>query len=340
MALKLPPGYKFCPSDKQLLEDYLRPKIQGTLSLGVIQEKEIYGPNANPWAIFADSSTQWVVSGKQKSVYVFTRLTKMADKESSSEGSEGHYVRTAGCGTWHVETGRKAIMDGNNNPIGEKRMLVFQISDTNGLKNGVEYYWNMHEYLLKGIEDYVVCWITLDTMKTVKVCPKEVSGRRGSAKSKANRKSATTSNSKDGREKAVLVDSFCDPRKEVASNIHDSCTYGFSYGNQRCDEERSEMVYRHLLVSTNTLCLDGSDQRSIPNEGMPQYDDARGRSSVEKPEGQGLNVLNDNQGLSNGTQDDQAEQPWQQPMQNVSCGLGKRKSSEAEEAGPAKKSCI
>ncbi|XP_017221652.1 NAC domain-containing protein 7-like [Daucus carota subsp. sativus] len=470
MALKLPVGYKFCPSDKELLEDYLKRKIQGTLSWDVIQEKEIYGPNANPWEIFSDSSTQWITFGKQKSVYVFTRLTKMADKESSGEGSEGHYVRTAGCGTWHVETGRKAVMDGDNNPIGEKRMLVFQISDTNGLKNGVQYYWNMHEYLLKGIEDYVVCRITLDMMKTVKVCPKDVSGRRGSTKSKAKKKSATTSNSNQ-REKAVLVNSFCDPRKEVASNIDDSSTCGFSYENQRCIEERIEMVYQNLLASTNTLCLDGSDQRSIPNEGMPQYDDARGRSCVEKPEGQGLNILNDDQGLNNeeaaqpvimgegfqnmGTvlsdfnggsedevyldlediniigddfwsdaadnvpmmdqplpnhdvplnsenlldagswsdlleelgQDDnnvdnvpmmdqplpnsdlslnfvdlldagswsdlleklgqvnnnvqeQPQQQWQQPTQNMSCGLGKRKSFEAEEAGPAKKTCM
>ncbi|KAL1813018.1 hypothetical protein ACET3Z_023083 [Daucus carota] len=373
MGLKLPPhGFKFTPSDKQLLEDFLRPKIQGTLRWDIIKDKEIYGPDANPWEIFSDSSTQWITSGSEKSVYVFSHLTKIADKESSGTGGNEHYVRKAGCGTWHVETGRKIIVDGNNNHIGEKRMLVFQINDVKGLTEGDRKYWKMHEYFLKGHEDYVVCQITSDTSKEAKVYTKDVSGTRGSTKSKANKKIAATrtTKSKDERE------------------------------NQGCHEENSEMVtYQNLLAPMNTLCLDGSDQAAIIYQGMPQYNGTGGvNSSVEEQEARGVKVLNDDQRLSNqeasqpvvpstgggienlgsngGSHDEayldledlfgagswsdknleepgqvsnnvqeQQQQQQQQQQQaatrmNMSCMLGKRPSFEAQEAGPIKKSRI
>ncbi|XP_017256665.1 NAC domain-containing protein 55-like [Daucus carota subsp. sativus] len=273
MGLKLPPhGFKFTPSDKQLLEDFLRPKIQGTLRWDIIKDKEIYGPDANPWEIFSDSSTQWITSGSEKSVYVFSHLTKIADKESSGTGGNEHYVRKAGCGTWHVETGRKIIVDGNNNHIGEKRMLVFQINDVKGLTEGDRKYWKMHEYFLKGYEDYVVCQITSDVSKRAKVYTKDVSG----TKSKANKKIAATRTTKSKDEK----------------------------GNQGCHEEKTEMMsYQNLLAPMNSLCLGGSDQAAIIYQGMPvQYNGAGGvNSSVEEQEAeaQGLEVLHDHQRLNN-----------------------------------------
>ena len=317
MALKLPTGFKFCPSDQELLMNYLKPKIQGNLPWDhVIEEKDIYGPNANPWEIFDESSTQWITSGNEKTVYVFARLTKMADKESSGEGHEVHYVRKAGCGTWHVETGRKFVKDGDHT-IGETRMLVFQINDVNGVGDGGNHYWKMHEFFLKGHEDYVVCRITLDMIKPAKVSTKDVSGRRRSTKSKADKKISSSCGTKDESGKAGLVESLSDSGKEVAS-VHDSGVVvngndvvgggetsmnGFSYENQGCYEENSKMmIYQTLQEPMNALCWNGSDQWPILNDGMPRYVDAGGSSGVE---GQGLEVPNDDQRQNN----EEAAQP-------------------------------
>ncbi|XP_074356523.1 NAC domain containing protein 50-like [Apium graveolens] len=170
------PGFKFDPSDKQLLNFYLKAKVLGEkLPIDCIKEKEIYGPRANPWEIFNDSSTQWI-TGKhelEKVVYIFASLTKIAaNKESSGIQGNEHNVRKAGCGMWHDETGRSPIMEGKN-LIGHKRMLVFQINDINGLGDEVCLnkvgYWKMHEYFLHGFENYVLCRITFDGSKKTKV---------------------------------------------------------------------------------------------------------------------------------------------------------------------------
>ena len=156
-----------------------------------------------------------------------------------------------------------------------------------------------HEILLKGNDDYVVCRITLDMSKTAKVISTtDVSARRGSTKSKASKKSATTRTTEDEREKAVLVDSFRDSGKEVASNIHGS---GLSYENQRFHGESNEVIYQNLLAPMNAFCCD----RSILNQGMPLYHNAWGITTVEEQEGQRLQVLNDDQRLNN----EEAAQP-------------------------------
>ncbi|KAK1389226.1 hypothetical protein POM88_017404 [Heracleum sosnowskyi] len=301
MAIWFLPGFKFDPTDKQLLECYLKPKIcRNKLPNDCIKEMEIYGARANPWEIFNDDSTQWITGKREqeKVVYIFASLTKISDKESSGVMGNEHNIRKAGCGMWHDETGRKPIMEGRD-LIGHKRMLVFQINDINGLGDGVCLnkvgYWKMHEYFLPGFENYVVCRITFDGSKKAKVI-KAVSGTRGSStKSKANKKIG----------KAVLVESshmFRDSGKVVAPS-HDSRIFdsnytveggkdyssGLSYENQKFHQE-------NLLASTSSVCRYGSDQGLILNKGLPQYDDGSNFRVVEQ-EGQGF-AVNDDQRLN------------------------------------------
>ncbi|KAK1399321.1 hypothetical protein POM88_009184 [Heracleum sosnowskyi] len=64
MAIDLPPGYRFYPNDEELLSFFLKPKVNGeTLPCVVILEKQIYGGSANPWEVFDDSSTLWIICG-------------------------------------------------------------------------------------------------------------------------------------------------------------------------------------------------------------------------------------------------------------------------------------
>lgn len=174
------PGLKFTPSDEILLRCYLLPKLCGKKPpCNKVQEKEIYGPDANPWNLFNASSTSWTdFSRCEKTVYVFTRLTKKAASCPAIAKKTGHYVRKAGCGTWHDETGRKQkqimVRNGGNVVMGNKKLLVYQINDIGGLGDGITNldqvgYWKMHEYCLDGFEDYVLCAITWDTSKVAKV---------------------------------------------------------------------------------------------------------------------------------------------------------------------------
>ncbi|KAL8132183.1 hypothetical protein AgCh_007902 [Apium graveolens] len=308
------PGFKFDPSDKQLLDCYLKAKVFGKkLPIDCIKEKEIYGPRANPWEIFNDSSIQWI-TGKhelEKVVYIFASLTKIAaNKESSGVQGNEHNVRKAGCGLWHDETGRSPILEGKK-LIGHKRMLVFQINDINGLGDGVCLnkvgYWKMHEYFLPGFENYVVCRITFDGSKKTKVI-KADSGTRGSgtkSKAEANTKNATSiCTTKDDRREAVLIQSshiFRGSGKEVPPN-HDSkivnsnytveggrdFSSGLSYENQRCYE-------KNMLASMNSVCCFDSDGQGLNlNKGLPRYDDG---IRVEGQQCQGF-AGNDDQRLS------------------------------------------
>ncbi|KAK1399324.1 hypothetical protein POM88_009187 [Heracleum sosnowskyi] len=177
--IDFPPGYRFYPNDEELLSFYLKPKVNGeTLPCDVILEKQIYGDNANPWEVFDDSSTPWIISGGSKIVYAFTPLTKVAGS-SSGRGSKKkeNYAKKAGCGNWHGETGREPIMEGNR-VIGFRRLLCFEINDIDFCsKNHVDLnkpgHWLMHEFVLCGYENYALCRITVDMSKNLKVKKKK-----------------------------------------------------------------------------------------------------------------------------------------------------------------------
>lgn len=162
------------------------------LSSNLIVEKQIYGPNCNPWDVLDNSSTPWILSGKSKRIaYVFTRLNnKLAPLEvgsgfsavnkKSSSGSgvwrrrRKQYVKVAGCGSWNGVTRRVSITDNSKNVVGIRSELDFQINDVNAaLRNNLDFnklgHYKLHEYVLTGCDDYALCRITLDTSKAPKV---------------------------------------------------------------------------------------------------------------------------------------------------------------------------
>ncbi|KAK1361004.1 hypothetical protein POM88_045478 [Heracleum sosnowskyi] len=118
--MNLPVSYnkrkQFAPSPEQLLQHYLKPKIsRDKLPCDVIQEKEIYGSNANPWVVLDDLDN----------------------------------LRKAGCGTWCGKTCRMNIMDKTGEIIGKKKLMGFEINDVTGLGDGIDLnkvgYWKMYE---------------------------------------------------------------------------------------------------------------------------------------------------------------------------------------------------
>ncbi|KAK1385234.1 hypothetical protein POM88_022969 [Heracleum sosnowskyi] len=174
--LNWPPGYRFKPTDEELICYYLKRRIlRQKLYCDIIKDRELYGPNCTPWDLFDVHDNSWIVfkdKPTEKIVYVFTTLSKL--RKTDDVRSRENTCKKAGCGTW-VGQNKKPIKDGMGNLIGEKRMLVFEITEI-----GVEFdrskagYFKMHEYSLSGVnkgfgstagDDFVLCKITFDSAK-------------------------------------------------------------------------------------------------------------------------------------------------------------------------------
>ncbi|KAK1376137.1 hypothetical protein POM88_032330 [Heracleum sosnowskyi] len=123
------PSKRFYPSDKELLSFHSMPKVnREALPCDIIVEKQIYGANANPWDVFDDSSTLWIIWDDSKIIYAFTPLKKKASSSGEASKKKENYVKKAGCRTWHAQTSRELIMEGDR-VIGFRRLLSFEIND-------------------------------------------------------------------------------------------------------------------------------------------------------------------------------------------------------------------
>ncbi|XP_033134980.1 NAC domain-containing protein 5-like isoform X1 [Brassica rapa] len=124
-------GFRFRPTDEELVEHYLRPKNNGggsTTSSQVINTVNIC--NLDPWELpplsrMASSDQVWYFFGRKESRY--NRGERQKRKTKS-----GFWKKTGKT----LPITRKS---GNHETIGEKRVLIFY---TNGSRSN----WVMHEY--------------------------------------------------------------------------------------------------------------------------------------------------------------------------------------------------
>ncbi|XP_058216956.1 NAC transcription factor 29-like [Rhododendron vialii] len=150
----LPPGYRFRPTNKELLDFLKKKSMDQTLPCDVFIECEIYGANDKaPWQIFTDEDPWEICRTKDEkanlwktkgTIYVFTSLIK---------GSGKKRPRTAGCGSWHGESALEQVLEidkDNISLIGYKRILCFKISNEMGAidRSVTKGHWIMHEYSL------------------------------------------------------------------------------------------------------------------------------------------------------------------------------------------------
>ncbi|XVF23142.1 hypothetical protein REPUB_Repub13aG0012300 [Reevesia pubescens] len=144
--MKIPHGYRFLPTDQELIVHYLLKKVKREASSSdAVIDCEIYGDDdKEPWKIFDQTSGE--------KFYVFTKLKK--------NGKARRVERRAGLGTWKGQR-TDLVKDSKNNLLGFKKLFVFQVKDSNSksiaIKNG---HWLMHEFSLPNDEcDYVLCEI-------------------------------------------------------------------------------------------------------------------------------------------------------------------------------------
>ncbi|XP_031505438.1 NAC domain-containing protein JA2-like [Nymphaea colorata] len=126
----LPPGFRFHPSDEELVLHYLLPKTLGmTFSSNVIADINLY--RYDPWvlpgkALLIDSENEW---------YFFTPRDRKYPNGSRPN-------RSAGSGFWKATGTDKTITSGGQK-VGVKKSLVFYIGKPS---NGSKTNWIMHEY--------------------------------------------------------------------------------------------------------------------------------------------------------------------------------------------------
>lgn len=141
------PGFRFRPTDEELISYYLKKKINGQeRSVAVISEVDIY--KFEPWDLPVKSIIQTV----DHEWFFFSPLGKKYPKGSKTN-------RATGAGYWKA-TGKERTIKSGSTLIGMKRTLVFHKGRA---PKGERTDWVMHEYCVKGnavdgpMDSFVLC---------------------------------------------------------------------------------------------------------------------------------------------------------------------------------------
>jgi hypothetical protein len=148
--LSLPPGFRFFPTDEELLVQYLCRKIAGQqFSLQIIGEIDLY--KFDPWVLPSKA-----LFGEKEWYFFSPRDRKYPN------GSRPN--RVAGSGYWKA-TGTDKIITTEGRKVGIKKALVFYVGKA---PKGIKTNWIMHEYRLSEstrkagssrLDDWVLCRI-------------------------------------------------------------------------------------------------------------------------------------------------------------------------------------
>ncbi|KAK8622756.1 hypothetical protein V6N13_117658 [Hibiscus sabdariffa] len=148
--LSLPPGFRFYPTDEELLVQYLFRKVAGHhFSLQIIAEIDLY--KFDPWVLPSKA-----LFGEKEWYFFSPRDRKYPN------GSRPN--RVAGSGYWKA-TGTDKIITSEGRKVGIKKALVFYVGKA---PKGTKTNWIMHEYRLIGtsrkngstkLDDWVLCRI-------------------------------------------------------------------------------------------------------------------------------------------------------------------------------------
>ncbi|KAL9313871.1 hypothetical protein ACSQ67_019323 [Phaseolus vulgaris] len=138
--LELPPGFRFHPTDDELVNHYLCRKCAGQpISVPIIKEVDLY--KFDPWQL-----PEMGFYGEKEWYFFSPRDRKYPN------GSRPN--RAAGSGYWKATGADKPI--GKPKALGIKKALVFYSGKA---PKGEKTNWIMHEYRLANLDDWVLCRI-------------------------------------------------------------------------------------------------------------------------------------------------------------------------------------
>ncbi|KAF4367701.1 hypothetical protein CsatB_021202 [Cannabis sativa] len=131
-GLKLPIGYRFCPTDEELLLHYLKRKVHALpLPASVISEFDVF--QTDPWALPGDVKEKRYFFCNYKKMDILNN--KMCKRVNS------------GCGFWKPVVNKDKLIvasEFNNQAIGVRKTLVF--CGGKRLLQDSKTRWFMHEY--------------------------------------------------------------------------------------------------------------------------------------------------------------------------------------------------
>ncbi|XP_022729355.1 NAC domain-containing protein 40-like [Durio zibethinus] len=136
------PGFRFSPTDVELISYYLKKKLDGDEKcVEVISEIQICGQE--PWDLPAKS----IIKSDNEWFFFYARGRKYPNGSQSRRATEQGY--------WKA-TGKERNVKSGSNVIGTKRTLVFH---TGRAPKGERTEWIMHEYCMNGKsqDSLVVC---------------------------------------------------------------------------------------------------------------------------------------------------------------------------------------
>ncbi|KAE8671040.1 NAC domain-containing protein 12 [Hibiscus syriacus] len=132
--LSVPPGFRFHPTDEELLYYYLRKKVSyEAIDLDVIREVDLN--KLEPWDLIDKCR---IGSGPQDEWYFFSHKDKKYPTGTRTN-------RATRAGFWKATGRDKAIHLSNSKKIGMRKTLVFY---TGRAPHGQKTDWIMHEYRL------------------------------------------------------------------------------------------------------------------------------------------------------------------------------------------------
>ncbi|KAM0002843.1 putative transcription factor NAM family [Helianthus debilis subsp. tardiflorus] len=147
---QLLPGFRFQPTDEELVVHYLKPKIQSLpLPNYPITEADVCG--SDPWNLLGDS--------EEERYFFSTVETKYPNGKRIN--------RTAPSGHWKPTSLDKQVVDSQNKHVGTKKTFVFHRSKS---ANGSKIDWLMHEYKLANpIQVRILLKLNWDLLKKMKI---------------------------------------------------------------------------------------------------------------------------------------------------------------------------
>ncbi|KAK9063554.1 hypothetical protein SSX86_017424 [Deinandra increscens subsp. villosa] len=150
-VLRLPPGFRFHPTDEELVVQYLKRKVHSfPLPASIIPEVDVC--KSDPWELPGNC--------EQERFFFSTKEVKYPNGIRSNRATLSGYWKATGLD-------KQIVTSDNNQVVGMKKTLVFYRGKP---PNGSRTDWIMHEYRLatpqpnnptQGMQNWVICRIFL-----------------------------------------------------------------------------------------------------------------------------------------------------------------------------------